>query len=309
MDVMKRHIAAATFALVVSLCVAHAQQPDRRVAITPIGPLVSVFSPEYFFAEVYFLSNGGANALCVVTDDGAVLIDSKLAGWAPAVLEALQRVSDAPVTTIINTHAHDDHAGANGEYPGTVQILAHENTSKRFAKSAGPGKTVKTFGDHMTLTAGKRALHIYHFGKGHTDGDAIVSIPDAHVAFVGDLFTEKAVPVIDRASGGSALALPETLARATKEITGIEYAITGHGPAPQGRQRNWPTWNEFREYADFTRDFVAAATAAWKNGRTVEQAAAELTLPDRYKNYRLDGAKATIEIIYDELKQAPGARR
>jgi len=306
---MRLRAVAVTLAAFSMVCVVHAQQPPGIVAITPIGPLVSVFSPEYFFAEVYFLSNGGANALSVVTDDGAVLIDAKLPGWGPAVLEAQRRVTDIPVTTIINTHAHEDHAGADAEYPGLSEILVHENSSKRLARKAGSGAKVRTFGDHTPLTLGKRTLQVYYFGKGHTDGDAIVAIPDARVAFVGDLVAEKAVPVIDPASGGSALALPQTLARATKEITGIEYIITGHGPPPKGRARNWPTWNDFREYADFTRDFVDAATAAWKNGRTAEQAAAELKLPDKYKNYRLDGAKATIETIFAELKQQRGAAR
>jgi glyoxylase-like metal-dependent hydrolase (beta-lactamase superfamily II) len=220
------------------------------------------------------------------------------------VRDALQRVTEMEVTTIINTHAHEDHAGADAEYPGPVQIVMHENSSKRFAKSAA-GKSVKTFGDRLTLTFGNRQVYVYHLGKGHTDGDAIVAIPDSKVAFVGDLFAEKAVPVVDPASGGSFLALPETLARAAKEVTDVEYAITGHGPAPQGRKRDWPTWNDFREYADFTRDFVAAATAAYKNGRTPEQAAAELTMPEKYKNYKLDGAKAAMETIFVELKQSP----
>jgi glyoxylase-like metal-dependent hydrolase (beta-lactamase superfamily II) len=306
---MRLKLVAAILAAFSTMYVVHAQQPPGRVAITPIGPLVSVFSPEYFFAEVYFMSNGGANALSVVTDDGAVLIDAKLPGWGPAVLEAMRRVTDIPVTTIINTHAHEDHVGADAEYPEVTEILMHENSSRRLARSGGKRPMVKTFGDHTSLTLGKRTLHVYYFGKGHTDGDAIVTIPDARVAFVGDLVAEKAVPVIDPASGGSALALPQTLARATKEITGIEYIITGHGPPPPGRQRNWPTWNDFREYADFTRDFVAAATAAWKNGRTAEQAAAELKLPDKYKNYRMDGARAAIETIFAELKQSTGTKR
>ena len=305
---MTRHTAAATFAAIATLCVTHAQQP-RNVGITPIGPLVSIFSPEYFFAEVYFLSNGGANALSVVTDDGAVLIDAKLPGWGSGVLDALRRVTDLPVTTIINTHGHEDHAGANAEYPGPVEIIMHENSSRRLVRSAGAGGTVRTFGDHLSLTVGKRALQVYHFGRGHTDGDAIVVIPDTKVAYVGDLFSEKAVPVVDPTSGGSALALPQTLARAIEEIQGVEYVLTGHGPAPQGRERNWPTWNDFREYAEFTRDFVAAVTAAWENSRTPEQAAAELTLPDTYRDYRLDGAEAAIETIFDELEQAPAGRR
>ena len=110
------------------------------------------------------------------------------------------------------------------------------------------------------------------------------------------------------------MALPETLARAVKEITGVENIITGHGRWPGTRPnaagtQGWPTWNDFRDYAEFTREFVDAVTAAWKNGKTAEQVAAELRVPEKYKDYRLDGARAMVETIFNELKQSPAARR
>ena len=240
-----------------------------------------------------------------------MLIDAKLPGWGPALLDTLQQVTDDPVIAIINTNADEDHAGADGEYTGKVDVVMHENAAGRFLKRSGTGAAspaIKTFGNRMSLTIGRTELQVYHFGKGHTDGDAVVVLPHARIAYVSDLFAEKSVPVIDRASGGSALALPQTLARAVAEITGVDRVITGHGPAPQGRGRPWPTWDEFREYADFTREFVAAAQAAWKSGRTVEQAVSELRLPDKYKDYRMDGARAAIETIFAELKQGAPQR-
>ena len=290
----------------------HAQQPpSRTVGIYTIGQQVPISDPTYAFAGVYFLSNGGANALAVTTPDGVVLIDAKLKGWGPIVLNTLQQVTDDPVVRIINTNADEDHVGANSEYAGKVEVVMQENAAGRLLKRTGTGTAspaVKTFGDRMSLTIGGTQLQLYHFGKGHTDGDAVVVLPHARIAYVSDLFAEKAVPVIDRASGGSALALPQTLARAVAEIKGVDRVITGHGPAPQGRGRPWPTWDEFREYADFTREFAAAAQAAWKGGRTVEQAVSELRLPDKYKDYRMDGARAAIETIFAELKQGTPQR-
>ena len=56
-------------------------------------------------------------------------------------------------------------------------------------------------------------------------------------------------------------------------------------------------------------DIVDAVTAGWKNGRTTEQVAAELRMPEKYKDYRLDGAKAIVETIFSELGQSPAAKR
>jgi cyclase len=292
------------------VCVAYAQQPPSG-GNSPKQLFVDV---SFLRNEVYFLSNGRANAVAVVTAGGIVLLDAMSAGWGPAGVDALQKVSYMPVTAIINTHAHEDHSGADAEYPGPVQIVMHENSRKRFAQGAGPGRTVRTFRDHLSVTVGKRPLHVYYFGKGHTDGDAIVVIPDIKAAYMGDLVAEKALPVVDLASGGSALALPQTLARAAKEITGVEHIITGHGRWP-GTKTNtagiqgWPTWKDFGDYAEFTREFVDAVTAAWKNDRTAEQVEAELRMPEKYKDYRLDGAKVMIETIFNELKQSPAAKR
>jgi glyoxylase-like metal-dependent hydrolase (beta-lactamase superfamily II) len=309
---MKRHGLLLTIVVFGALSGAGAQQPaPRTVVIHTIGQQVPISDPTYSFAGVYFLSNGGANALAVTTPDGIVLIDAKLPGWSPAVLETLQQVADDPIVGIINTNADEDHAGANREYKGKIEIVMQENASTRFLRRSGAGgasPAIKTFGSRTSLTIGGTELQVYHFGKGHSDGDAIVVLPHARLAFVGDLFAEKSVPVIDRASGGSALELPQTLARAVAGITGVDRVITGHGPAPEGRARTWPTWNDFREYADFTRDFVAAAQAAWKAGKTVEQAVSELRLPDKYKGYRMDGAKTAIETIFAELKQAAPQR-
>ena len=312
MVVMKLHGLPIAIVVFVTLSGVHAQQPPpRTVVIHTIGQQVPISDPAYAFAGVYFLSNGGANALAVTTPDGVVLIDAKLPGWGPAVLDTLQQVTDDPIVWIINTNADEDHAGANGEYTGKVEVVMHENASGRFLKrprTAAASSAIKTFGNRTSLAIGGTELQVYHFGKGHTDGDAIVVLPPARLAFVGDLCAEKSVPVIDRASGGSALALPQTLARAVAEITGVDRVITGHGPAPQGRGRNWPTWDDFRQYAEFTREFVAAAQGAWKAGRTVEQAVSGLRLSDKYKDYRMDGAKATIETIYAELKQGAAQR-
>lgn len=309
---MKLHGVPIAIVVFGTLSGVHAQQPpSRTVAIHTIGQQVPISDPTYAFAGVYFLSNGGANALAITTADGVVLIDAKLPGWGPALLDTLQQVTDDPVVAIINTNADEDHAGADGEYAGKVEVVMHENAAGRFLKRTGTGtasSAIKTFGDRMSLTIGGTQLQVYHLGKGHTDGDAIVVLPHARIAYVSDLFAEKSVPVIDRASGGSALALPQTLARAVAEITGVDRVITGHGPAPQGRGRPWPTWDEFREYADFTREFVAAAQAAWKGGRTVEQAVSELRLPDKYKDYRMDGARAAIDTIFAELKQGAAQR-
>jgi glyoxylase-like metal-dependent hydrolase (beta-lactamase superfamily II) len=53
----------------------------------------------------------GGNTAVFVTDKGVVLVDTKLPGWGQPILNHIKTVTDKPVTTIINTHTHDDHVG------------------------------------------------------------------------------------------------------------------------------------------------------------------------------------------------------
>ncbi len=267
---------------------------------------------------LYVLTGGGGNTLALMRDDGVVLIDTKLPGWGRPILEAIQAVTDKPVTMIINTHTHADHTGGNVEFPTATEIVAHANTKAAMQKmDAFKGSNAKflpnkTVADRLTLLDGLDRMDLYYFGRGHTDGDLVVVFPEKRLAHLGDLFPSKAAPFIDVANGGSGVAFPETLARAVAEIKGVNRVTTGHDEAslmPQDAgagsaifaNPRTMTWNDLQEYADFNRDFLGAVQAAIKAGKTAAEAAATLQLPDRYKGYGMQQAKANVEKIYREL--------
>jgi glyoxylase-like metal-dependent hydrolase (beta-lactamase superfamily II) len=267
---------------------------------------------------LYVLTGGGGNTLALMRDDGVVLIDTKNPGSGKALQENIESVSDKPVTTIINTHAHADHTGSNPEFPSAVQIIAQEHTKANMQKMdafKGPNARFlpnKTVADRMTLFDGPDRLELYYFGRGHTDGDLIVVFPEKRVAYFGDLFPAKAAPVIDVANGGSGVEFPKTLARAIAEIKGIARVVTGHdnsiavmanaasGSAIFANPRPM-AWKDLEEYADFNRDFLAAVQEAMKAGKSAADAAASLQLPERYKDYNMQNARANVEAIYKEL--------
>ena len=279
-------------------------------------------------ATAYLLSGGGGNTLAVVDEDGGgvVLIDTKPAGWGQSILDALHYVTTLPVTTIINTHAHEAQTGANSEFPDVVEIIAHENTKANMARmEAFQGDNARflptrTFTDTLSLLEGEDQIDLYYFGAGHTDGDTVVVFPERTLVYMGGLFDANVVPIIDTSNGGSGLAYPETLARAVTEVSrltrpvsgGVQYGgglVTGGMvardvyddgllPVPG---RDTMGWDALEEYADFNRDLLAAVREAFEAGKSVDEAVAGLELPDRYQDYGMDNARATIKAIYDEL--------
>ena len=243
---------------------------------------------------VYHLSDGGGNTLVFLNEDsaepGVVLIDTKLPGWGESMLETIGHITDLPVTTIINTHAHPDHAGSNGDFPTATQIIAHENTKVNMARMEiysgenAAGLPTTTFTDRFSLLEGFDRIELYYFGPAHTDGDIVVVFPEKGVAYLGGLFPSKATPIIDTDNGGSGVAFPETLAKVVAGIQGVQRVnsveaeqaservqrtfnrdagtfITGHGAFPttyagrgrleQGSNRPWGNFMTWDDLSEY----------------------------------------------------------
>ena len=261
---------------------------------------------------------GGSNTLALMRDDGVVLVDTKPAGWGKTILHNVEEVTDQPVATIINTHAHPDHVGGNVELPTATKIVSHANARARMEKMEmfrGANakflpNTIVT--DWMTLLDGADRIDLYYFGKGHTDGDLVVVFPEKKLAHFGDLFSARALPVIDTASGGSGVEFPETLARAAAELRDITRVTTGHDEARATMAAKTAasaisanprpmTWADLKEYVAFNKEFVAAVRQAIASGKTAEQAAVALKMPDRYAGYDMSRTKENVQAIYREL--------
>ena len=211
-----------------------AAQERRSVAVQSMGVA----------ENLYLVSGGGGHTAMLVTDDhGVVLVDTKNPGWGPAILDAVRAVTDEPITTIVNTHAHGDHTGSNPHFSDAVRIAAHENAGTAMARSevfAGDNARFlpnETYRDTLSLFEGRDRIDLYHFGPAHTDGDTIVVFPALATAHVGDLFPRKAAPFIDRANGGSGVAYPDTLASALAGIADVDRVMPGPAPPPPGQSR------------------------------------------------------------------------
>src|SRR5438876_9212306 len=125
----------------------------------------------------------GGNTAVFITDSGVVVVDTKLPGWWPTILERIKSVTNKPVTTIINTHTHGDHTGSNEAFGATVDSVVQENTKANMAKMDNfKGDKAKflpkrTYKDKLTMGSGKDEIDLYYFGPGHTNGDTFVVFP------------------------------------------------------------------------------------------------------------------------------------
>ena len=262
---------------------------------------------------LYMLGSGtttGGNTAAFITTAGVVLVDTKLEGYGPDILDHVRRLSDKPVTTIINTHVHFDHSGSNTEFPDTVHFVAHENIRRHMARTdCQPiptncddfqGENAKylpstTFSDRLTLFAGgPDQIDLYYFGRGHTDGDTFVVFKAARTMHTGDMFQGKLLPFIDaeNGNGGSAIEFGRTLTRAIAGVPDVETIITGHWETPLA-------WNDLVDYRDFYADLVAQTRAGIDAGRSAEETIAAYTKPARFSDYNapLEGTFSVTSIV------------
>lgn len=203
-------------------------------------------------------SVGSGNITAFTSDDGVLLVDSKLTNEFDKAVELLRTVTDKPIRYLVNTHFHLDHTGGNTGFAGLgAQIVATANTRMRLSQTQQTGLPVVTFDDHMDIYFGGRTLRLYHYGRGHTDGDLIIYIPEEKIVMTGDLYAGwgPSIRLIDYNGGGSLVAWPETL----DKVMALDFdtVIPGHsGVTDRAHLKDYI--DENRRMLDLIRTMKAA---------------------------------------------------
>jgi cyclase len=161
-----------------------------------------------------------------VTPEGLILVDDKYQNNVTEILEKVKSVSSQPVKYILNTHHHTDHAGGDASFINTTEIIAHRNVRENFLRNKQPGAPRVTFTDQASVFLGGVEARAYYFGRGHTNGDAVIYFPDLRVIHTGDLITE-GMPVLDYNNGASAVEWVTVLDRILE--LDFDIVIPGHG--------------------------------------------------------------------------------
>jgi cyclase len=288
----------------------------------PAGQAARVVTVDKIKDNLYVMKGGGGNSSVFITGNGVVVVDTKNPGWGQPLLEQIKKVTDKPVTMIINTHTHGDHVSGNVEFPATVDVVTHENTKKNmeamrpasfvappaggpapniFTQNNGRGMPKRTYKQSMTIGKGADQIDLHYFGRAHTNGDTFVVFPALKVMHAADVFPNKGVPGMDSNNGGSGVEYAATLTKAADfaDKNGIETIVNGHNDTTSTRA-------DLRDYIGFVRDYVSYAQAQKKAGKSVDEAAMGWKVPAKYTGYNtMPNAvrdKANFELIYRETK-------
>lgn len=236
---------AKTRGLVLALVLAggalavYAQAPKAKRALPLHTQLVR--------GNLHMISGEGGNVAVLVTDEGVVLVDDMFDRNHDDILAQVHTLTDKPIRYVLNTHQHDDHAGGDLKMLPIAEVIAHKNVRANLMHIRQPyyedtpgtpiGLPRVTFSDQLSVHVGESEVQAHYFGRGHTNGDAVVYFPALKVIHTGDLFLGR-VPTagkplalniyVDYAQGGSFLEWSRTL----DGILSLDFdtVIPGHGP-------------------------------------------------------------------------------
>ena len=177
----------------------------------------------------------GGNVAVRVTDNGVIIVDDKFPYSFDFITEQVRRVTNQPIKYVLNTHHHDDHSGSNADFMPSAEVIAHKNARANIVRNNQPGAPRVIFADETAVFLGGAEVQMHHFGRGHTNGDAVVYFPDLRTVHTGDLFVygerldgSTLSPFWDFGNGGSVLEWPATLTRLL--ALDFDTVIPGHGP-------------------------------------------------------------------------------
>ncbi|MBW2523259.1 MAG: MBL fold metallo-hydrolase [Deltaproteobacteria bacterium] len=280
-------------------------------------PEVLELTEQIHLAKGFALSNVGI----VVTSEGVVLVDTtESPETGVAVAEALRELTEQPVHTIVYTHYHPDHPQGTAAFaqPGLriiatddfVELTRHQNellgafhlrARANQSGAAAPahsfalpvernpfgafGRKIAvvmptvTFADRYDFELGGKRFELFHT-SGETPDHLAMWLPDDRALFVGDLyyasFPNLSTPMLEpRPVQGWIRSLSRFI-----ELE-PELLIPSHTRPIRGAEAVREVLTGYRAAIQHVLDETVRCI---EEGKTVDQAVAEIALPERLRN-------------------------
>lgn len=221
-------------------------------------------------ADVYRFQNQFHVNMFVITGDGVVVTDPINAGAASWLADEIAKITDEPVTHLIYSHSHLDHASGGTEYGDVPTVIAHRNAPEDIDLV----EPTRRFDERMTFTQGSKTFELTYLGPGHGDDlIAIVVRPD-RVAFVVDAVSAKRVFYRDFPGANV-----DDWIEQVRRVNTLDFDILIGGHGPVGVRR------DVAEGLAYLEELRAAVLKGLQAGKTVEQLKRDIKMA-RYKDWQ-----------------------
>jgi glyoxylase-like metal-dependent hydrolase (beta-lactamase superfamily II) len=232
--------------------------------------------------DVWRFQNKFHFTVVTVTTEGVVVTDpinAEAAAWLEA--EITSRFGK-PVTHMVYSHSHPDHASGGAVFADTATVIAQENAPPEID---GVAPDIR-FSERMSFTSGDHSFELTALGPGHGADMLAMVIRPENVAYVVDVVSPGRLPY-KNFPGADIAGLIEQ----TRRVEALDFDIMSPGHSRLGNKADAV---EAREYVEWLRAAVAAELNA---GKTVDVIVAGLDTSawqdwsayDRWRDLNIQG--------------------
>ena len=140
--------------------------------------------------DVYRLQNNFHYSLVVITSQGAIVVDPINADAASWIKSEVAKLTDKPITHLIYSHSHSDHASGGEVLAEGATVIAHAN-APFVVDGVSPNKRFK---DEYQFNIDEKQIELTWLGPGHGEDLIAVVVRPANVAFITDAASPKRLP-------------------------------------------------------------------------------------------------------------------
>jgi glyoxylase-like metal-dependent hydrolase (beta-lactamase superfamily II) len=219
--------------------------------------------------DVYQFRNNAHNSVFTITGAGVVVSDPINAEAAAWLRSEIEKLTDEPITHLVYSHSHGDHASGGSAFGEVPNVIAHQNSPE-----AIDGVAINwRFSTKMQFSLGGKSFELTWLGPGHgTDLVAMVIRPE-NVAFVVDAVASKRLFYRDFPGAD----VDEWMDQVRSvEALDFENLIGGHGPVGVKK--------DVTDGLAYLEEMRAAVLSGLQAGQSVDELAQSITM-DRYKDW------------------------
>jgi glyoxylase-like metal-dependent hydrolase (beta-lactamase superfamily II) len=208
-----------------------------------------------------FMSNAGF----VVTRDGVVVFDALgTPALGRGMVDAIRKVTDAPIRRVVVSHYHADHVYGLGPLKAAGgEVWAHRRSLEYFASGQAAERLAQRRADlfpwvdettelvkpdvlvdgDTSFRLGGTTFRIIDTGGAHAPDDIMLLVEDERTLFCGDLVFAGRIPFVGNADSKHWLAAIERLIPLAPAVV-----VPGHGPASRDVARDLATTRDYLAY-------------------------------------------------------------
>ncbi len=219
--------------------------------------------------DVYRFQNNFHYSIFVITDDGVVVTDPINADAASWLRAEISKLTEQPITHLIYSHSHGDHASGGTEFGVVPNVIAQENAP---AQIDGVAPTMR-IGKATAIEVGGKTIELTPLGPGHgNDLMAIVVRPES-VGFIVDAVAARRLPFRDFPNSNV-----DDWTDQVRNVEALDFEIFAGGHGPLGVKADVTSG---RVYMEELREKVLAGL---KTGKSDDELASSITM-DKYKDW------------------------